>query len=110
MQDPLQSSCRQRAPPYAGGKEIIPTYFACAWQAPGCTIMVCKYKEVVCLKMRYKALVGILILIIVALLMVILLQQCGGSARLRGQEAAYTRNSQAEDIRSQVHKKAASAI
>ena len=65
-------------------KEIIPTYFACAWQARGCTIMVCKYKEVVCLKMRYKALVGVLILIIVALLMVILLQQCGNNGTPTG--------------------------
>ena len=51
------------------------------------------------MKMRYKALVGVLILIIVALLMVILLQQCGNNSTPTGPGGGLYEDPNAEDIR-----------
>ena len=51
------------------------------------------------MKMRYKALVGILILIIIALLIVILLQQCGDSGTPTGPGGGLYEDPNAEDIR-----------
>lgn len=60
--------------------------------------------------MRYKALVGVLILIIVALLMVILLQQCGNNGTPTGPGGGLYEDPNAEDIREPDAQKAASAI